>query len=190
MTQPPESEGTTRAWQRLWDEVRPEDIAHVDTPTLAEYAFMQQRYGPAIAHQRFPSVGRHLDSGCRTCEAELQHLHLAVRGMQVTSDDEDVTEPSASDTELGLADTSVLGLPGPLDVIARRLLMERIGTVLTGRERRIVQLRFGILDGRPHTLEEVAREFGVTRERIRQVEARAMRKLIVIPSNSPRTRTE
>ena len=48
---------------------------------------------------------------------------------------------------------------------------------LTGRERRVLQLRFGLEDGRTRTLEEVGREFNVTRERIRQIEAKALRKL-------------
>ena len=48
---------------------------------------------------------------------------------------------------------------------------------LTARERRVLQLRFGLEDGRARTLEEVGKEFGVTRERIRQIEAKALRKL-------------
>ena len=48
---------------------------------------------------------------------------------------------------------------------------------LTGRERQVLQLRFGLEDGRARTLEEVGREFNVTRERIRQIEAKALRKL-------------
>ena len=48
---------------------------------------------------------------------------------------------------------------------------------LAARERRVVELRFGLTDGQPRTLEEVGREFGITRERIRQIEAKALRKL-------------
>ena len=48
---------------------------------------------------------------------------------------------------------------------------------LEGREQRVIRLRFGLDDGRPRTLEEVGKEFGLTRERIRQIEAHALRKL-------------
>ncbi len=55
--------------------------------------------------------------------------------------------------------------------------MESVLEGLTLRERRVLQLRFGLEDGRTRTLEEVGREFNVTRERIRQIEAKALRKL-------------
>ena len=61
-----------------------------------------------------------------------------------------------------------------------QLLKEQVEAVLdslTGRERRVLQLRFGLEDGRARTLEEVGKEFNVTRERIRQIEAKALRKL-------------
>ncbi|MBI4267445.1 MAG: RNA polymerase sigma factor RpoD, partial [Chloroflexi bacterium] len=68
----------------------------------------------------------------------------------------------------------------PLDAASRQLLKEQIDDVLSflsHRERRVIQLRFGLEDGRSRTLEEVGQEFSVTRERIRQIEAKALRKL-------------
>ena len=68
----------------------------------------------------------------------------------------------------------------PSDAATRRLLKEQIDEVLssfTPREQRVLQLRFGLEDGRSRTLEEVGKEFNVTRERIRQIEAKALRKL-------------
>ena len=55
--------------------------------------------------------------------------------------------------------------------------MEEILDSLSERERKVLEMRFGLLDGQGHTLEEVGQEFGVTRERIRQIEAKALRKL-------------
>jgi len=68
----------------------------------------------------------------------------------------------------------------PVDAASRQLLKEQIAEVLsslTSREQRVLQLRFGLEDGRSRTLEEVGKEFNVTRERIRQIEAKALRKL-------------
>jgi RNA polymerase primary sigma factor len=91
------------------------------------------------------------------------------------------------DTPIGEEENKSLGDfiedPAPLapaEAAARRLLKEQVAAVLeslTGRERRVLQLRFGLEDGRARTLEEVGREFNVTRERIRQIEAKALRKL-------------
>ena len=83
------------------------------------------------------------------------------------------------DTRLGdfIEDRSTLT---PADVASGQLLKEQIEEVLgtlTPREERIIQLRFGLEDGRSRTLEEVGKEFNVTRERIRQIEAKALRKL-------------
>jgi RNA polymerase primary sigma factor len=83
------------------------------------------------------------------------------------------------DTPLGnsIEDTSALR---PIDAASKQLLKEQIKGVLytlTPREQRILQLRFGLEDGRSRTLEEVSKEFNVTRERIRQIEAKALRKL-------------
>jgi len=68
----------------------------------------------------------------------------------------------------------------PMDAAAREILREQVNdalAVLSGRERQVLELRFGLLDGKDHTLEEVGQYFEVTRERIRQIEAKALRKL-------------
>ena len=70
--------------------------------------------------------------------------------------------------------------PTPPEVAANQLLKEQVSTVLsllTPREQKILRMRFGLEDGKSHTLEEVGLEFGVTRERIRQIEAKALTKL-------------
>jgi RNA polymerase primary sigma factor len=83
------------------------------------------------------------------------------------------------DTELGqlIEDPNALR---PDEVVAEQLLKEQVSKVLDsleGREERVLRLRFGLDDGRPRTLEEVGKEFGLTRERIRQIESHALRKL-------------
>ena len=70
--------------------------------------------------------------------------------------------------------------PAPQDAASHTLLKEQLSDVLstlTSREEKVLRLRFGLEDGRSRTLEEVGREFNVTRERIRQIEAKALRKL-------------
>lgn len=96
-------------------------------------------------------------------------------------------EPVSLETPVGEEENSHLGdfiedrgTKAPADVASHQLLKEQIDDVLSSlnpRERRVLQLRFGLEDGRSRTLEEVGREFGVTRERIRQIEAKALRKL-------------
>ncbi|MCS7294736.1 MAG: RNA polymerase sigma factor RpoD, partial [Dehalococcoidia bacterium] len=96
-------------------------------------------------------------------------------------------EPVSLETPVGEEEDSHLGdflpddtVPAPAEAASQQLLREQVEDVLaslTARERRVLQLRFGLEDGRSRTLEEVGREFGVTRERIRQIEAKALRKL-------------
>ena len=96
-------------------------------------------------------------------------------------------EPVSLETPIGEEEDSHLGdfledatALAPADAASQQLLKEAVEGVLSSltlRERRVLQLRFGLEDGRSRTLEEVGREFGVTRERIRQIEAKALRKL-------------
>ena len=96
-------------------------------------------------------------------------------------------EPVSLETPIGEEEDSHLGdfiqdenVPVPADAAAFTLLKEQLVEVLgtlTDREQKVLRLRFGLDDGRARTLEEVGREFSVTRERIRQIEAKALRKL-------------
>jgi RNA polymerase primary sigma factor len=68
----------------------------------------------------------------------------------------------------------------PLERASFRLLQEQLESVLhtlSGREKEVIRLRFGLVDGQPRTLEEVGKKFGVTRERIRQIESKTLSKL-------------
>jgi len=96
-------------------------------------------------------------------------------------------DPVSLETPIGEEEDSHLGdfipdedIPAPSEAAASSLLKEQLMTVLntlTPREEKVLRLRFGIDDGRQRTLEEVGKEFNVTRERIRQIEAKALRKL-------------
>lgn len=96
-------------------------------------------------------------------------------------------EPVSLETPIGEEEDSQLGdfiedaqaVPPP-DAASDSMLSEQLDQVLDGladRERKVIRLRFGLDDGQPHTLEEVGREFGVTRERIRQIESKTLAKL-------------
>jgi len=96
-------------------------------------------------------------------------------------------EPMSLETPVGSEEDSYLGdfikdetVPEPDDAASAQLLREQLRAILKSlnpRERQVLEMRFGLKDGQSHTLEEVGRAFGVTRERIRQIEAKALRKL-------------
>jgi RNA polymerase primary sigma factor len=96
-------------------------------------------------------------------------------------------EPMSLDSPVGSEDSGQLGdfiedvdALEPMDAAAREMLREQVKNalaVLSDREREVLEMRFGLLDGKDHTLEEVGQYFNVTRERIRQIEAKALRKL-------------
>jgi RNA polymerase primary sigma factor len=96
-------------------------------------------------------------------------------------------EPMSLSTPVGNEENSTLGdfieddnIPGPAEVASGELLREQVHSALgqlSKREQEVLEMRFGLKDGQSHTLEEVGQAFGVTRERIRQIEAKALRKL-------------
>jgi RNA polymerase primary sigma factor len=96
-------------------------------------------------------------------------------------------EPMSLEMPVGSEDSGMLGdfiedetIPGPADATSSQLLKEQLHTILESlseRERAVLEMRFGLKDGESHTLEEVGKAFGVTRERVRQIESKALRKL-------------
>ena len=96
-------------------------------------------------------------------------------------------EPMSLDMPVGIEDSGQLGdfiedetVLGPVDTTSNHLLREQLYTILDSlneRERAVLEMRFGLKDGESHTLEEVGKAFGVTRERVRQIESKALRKL-------------
>jgi RNA polymerase primary sigma factor len=96
-------------------------------------------------------------------------------------------EPMSLEMPVGSEDSGMLGdfiedetMPGPADATSTQLLKEQLHSILNSlsdRERSVLEMRFGLKDGESHTLEEVGQAFGVTRERVRQIESKALRKL-------------
>jgi len=117
-------------------------------------------------------------------DVRLRWMHAASKVGQVLRAAE---EPVSLESPVGSEDNSMLGdfiedeeAQEPMDAAAREMLREQVKNalaVLSEREREVLEMRFGLLDGKDHTLEEVGQAFNVTRERIRQIEAKALRKL-------------
>jgi RNA polymerase primary sigma factor len=130
-------------------------------------------------------VREHLTNGKRLdidTARRLERSAARVRRIQRLSQ-----EPLSLNTPVGIEENSFLGdfieddsVPGPVDSASRRLLKEHMNEILEGlneRERKVLIMRFGLEDGVTRTLEDVGKEFEVTRERVRQIEAKALRKL-------------
>jgi RNA polymerase primary sigma factor len=130
--------------------------------------------------------GRELDAGDALIQEEVRKKRKFAEE-RVREIMKIAQEPISLETPIGEEEDSHLGdfiedaeAVAPAEAASTQLLKEKMEDVLenlTSREKKVLQLRFGLEDGRPRTLEEVGQEFGVTRERIRQIEAKALRKL-------------
>jgi RNA polymerase primary sigma factor len=150
-------------------------------PTSEEIALEMDLLEPAEIQAIARSWAEHepLDFGL---ERKLRRAASKVRRIMRISQ-----EPMSLEMPVGSEDSSQLGdfiedetIEGPVDAASNQLLKEQVQSILgslSKREREVLEMRFGLKDGQGHTLEEVGQEFGVTRERIRQIEAKALRKL-------------
>lgn len=151
------------------------------TPTPEEVALETDFIDREDAEQirQLLAAGRELPPRLR------HHLRQAVNRVRYVLDLSQ--EPVSLETPVGSEEDSELAdfiedetIPAPDDATSRHLLKEHIRAaldVLTDREREVLEMRYGLKDGKVHTLEEVGQAFGVTRERIRQIETKALRKL-------------
>jgi len=150
-------------------------------PTLEELALESELLSnedvQAIKHAR--ALGLPLEPGV--------HRRLLAAVAKVQHILQSAEEPVSLERPVGDEESSQLGdfieddeALEPVDAAAREILREQVQNALAAlseRERQVLELRFGLIDGKDHTLEEVSRYFNVTRERIRQIEAKALRKL-------------
>ena len=156
--------------QQLGREPTSEDIA-------LEAGYLEPKDEQAILRSRAEETPVSMDVRRRWTRAAAK-VNRILRAME---------EPMSLDSPVGNEDSSQLGdfiededAPEPMDAAARDMLRESVKNalaVLSERERQVLELRFGLVDGKDHTLEEVGQYFNVTRERIRQIEAKALRKL-------------
>ncbi len=163
-----------RIQRRLTQELGREPFAEEIAP---EMDLMEPEDVVAIreATQRGERLDPNLQRKLRRAAAKVRRI------MRVSQD------PMSLDMPVGQEDSSLLGdfieddkVAGPVEKADTQLLKEQMRSVLkllNEREREVLEMRFGLKDGQDHTLEEVGKYFGVTRERIRQIEAKALRKL-------------
>jgi len=164
-----------RLQQELGREPTPEDVA-LD-PEIAPIVGLEEEERDAMMSAL--ARGESLDA---LHERKLRRASNRVEQIMRISQ-----EPMSLETPVGTEEDSYLGdfikdetMPEPDDATSKLLLREQMRTILGSlnhRERRVLEMRFGLRDGQGHTLEEVGLAFGVTRERIRQIEAKALRKL-------------
>jgi len=150
-------------------------------PTLEEIALKMDLLTPeeTAAIEEAMSKGEPLDPALR------RRLRMATS--KVSDIVHMVQEPMSLEMPVSTEESSSLGdfledetIPGPVDETSRQMLREQMKDILDSlspREQRVIRLRFGLDDGQSHTLEEVGQKVGVTRERVRQIEAKALRKL-------------
>jgi RNA polymerase primary sigma factor len=150
-------------------------------PTSEETALELDLLVPeeTAAIRQAKAAGERLDPAL---DRQLRRAAAKVRRIQRISQ-----EPMSLETPVGAEESSILGdfiedetIPAPAEAASRQLLKEQVQnalSILTDREREVLEMRFGLKDGQDHTLEEVGQHFRVTRERIRQIEAKALRKL-------------
>jgi RNA polymerase primary sigma factor len=156
--------------QKLGREPTIEDIA-------LEAGYLEPKDRQAILRSRAEATPVEADVRRRWSRAAAK-VNRILRAME---------EPMSLDSPVGVEESSQLGdfiedeeAQEPMDAAAREMLREAIKNalaVLSERERQVLELRFGLMDGKEHTLEEVGQYFNVTRERIRQIESKALRKL-------------
>ena len=167
-----EKEKTAQAAEEYFASLTEEETAYmgVSESDIKEY---YEHY--ALAQKVYHSLTKAVNEEVSDDEARVMEI------MQIAR------EPASLETPIGEEEDSHLGdfiqddnVPVPADAAAFTLLKEQLVEVLstlTDREQKVLRLRFGLDDGRARTLEEVGKEFNVTRERIRQIEAKALRKL-------------
>lgn len=150
-------------------------------PTIEELA-LEVGYLPAEDVKTILTLREHEQDLPPDLKRSLDNAMQKVKKVLQSAD-----EPVSLERPVGDEDSSILGdfiadndALAPFDIASREMLRDQVRealATLSERERQVLELRFGLLDGKNHTLEEVSRYFDVTRERIRQIESKALRKL-------------